>query len=131
MNEAMIYTEWIQPWFAPPAWVFGPVWTVLYTIIAISFGYVFYQIVKKKLPKALAVPFGINLVANILFTPIQFGLQNFLLASIDILVVLITILWAMKAVWPHARWVAYAQIPYLIWVSFATVLQFSVTYLNW
>jgi len=46
-------------------------------------------------------------------------------------VVLATIVWSMIAVWPHARWVAVAQVPYLVWVGIATVLQLSITAMNW
>ena len=59
-----------------------------------------------------------------------FGLKNNILAGIDILLVLITLIWAMVAIYPHAKWITYIQIPYLIWVSFATVLQLTITYLN-
>lgn len=124
------YGEWIQPSFAPPSWVFGPVWSVLYVIIAVSFGYVFSKIFQGEIPKVVAIPFVINLLANFSFTPVQFGLQNLPLASIIILIVLFTIPWLMIAIWPYAKWVAYAQIPYLCWVLFATVLQLSITYLN-
>lgn len=129
-NEAAKYTEYIQPWFAPPSWIFGPVWSVLYIIIAISFGYVFYKIFQGEIPKIVAVPFVLNLIANVSFTPVQFGLNNLPLACVVILVVLVTIPWLMYAVWPYAKWVAYAQIPYLLWVLFATVLQLTITYLN-
>lgn len=78
----------------------------------------------------VALPFLLNLVFNFAFTPIQFGLKNNLLASVDILLVLGTLVWAMIAIFPHARWVTYINIPYLLWVSFATVLQLTVTYLN-
>jgi len=64
------------------------------------------------------------------FTPIQFGLKNNYLAALDILLVLITLIWAMLAIFPHERWITYIQIPYLLWVIFATVLQLTVTYLN-
>lgn len=131
MREAVQYAEWIQPSWAPPAWLFGPVWSVLYLIIAISFGYVFLKVFQGEIPKIVAVPFVINLIANASFTPVQFGLQNLPLAAVVILIVLGTILWSMWAVWPYAQWVAYAQIPYLAWVSFATVLQLTITYLNW
>jgi translocator protein len=124
------YATLIKPSWAPPAWLFGPVWTMLYAVIAISFGYVFYQVYRKKIPFAVAVPFALNLVFNSVFTPIQFGLQNNILASVDIFLVLVTILWAMRSVYPHYKWVVYANIPYLAWVSFATVLQFTITYLN-
>jgi tryptophan-rich sensory protein len=130
MTEAIIYTQWIQPGWAPPSWVFGPVWSVLYLIIVVSFGYVFIKVFQGEIPKMVAVPFLINLIANLSFTPVQFGLQNLNLAALVILVVLLTIPWAMWAVWPYAQWIALAQIPYLLWVSFATVLQLSITYLN-
>lgn len=76
------------------------------------------------------LPFLLNLIFNFAFTPLQFRLQNNILAALDILLVLATLVWAMAAIWPHARWITYIQIPYLIWVSFATVLQLTVTYLN-
>ncbi len=125
------YQQLVKPSFAPPASVFGPVWTVLYLIIAISFGYVLYRTVTKKLPFKVALPFILNLVFNALFTPIQFGLQNNILAAIDILLVLATLIWAIVVIYPHIKWVAYAQIPYLVWVLFATILQLTITMLNW
>ena len=77
-----------------------------------------------------ALPFAINLVANLIFTPIQFGMRNLPLAAADILVIRGTILWIMLAVWPHYRWVAAAQVPYFVWVSIATVLQLAITWMN-
>ena len=124
------YSQIIKPLWAPPGWLFGPVWTVLYAIIAVSFGAVFYKAFTKKIPRMAALPFALNLVFNFAFTPIQFGLKNNLLASLDILLVLGTLIWAIAAIYSHARWIAYIQIPYLLWVSFATVLQLTITYLN-
>lgn len=85
---------------------------------------------KKEITLIVALPFAVNLIFNFAFTPLQFGLNNNLLAAIDILLVLSTLIWAMVAIYPHARWIAYIQIPYLLWVSFATVLQLTITYLN-
>mgnify|MGYP002620762252 CR=1 FL=1 len=130
-NQADWYSELIKPAFAPPAWVFGPVWTVLYTIIAVSFTYVFWQAFKGQLPWLVALPFALNLLFNFAFTPLQFGLQSNLLAAIDILLVLATMVWAGYVVYPYAAWVVYVNIPYFLWVSFATVLQLTITYLNW
>jgi tryptophan-rich sensory protein len=106
------------------------IWTILYPIIIASFGFVFVQAFRGKLPWIVALPFAINLVANIIFTPIQFGLRNLPLAAADILVVWSTILWCMIAIWPQYRWVALAQVPYFVWVSLATLLQFSITWAN-
>lgn len=86
---------------------------------------------QKQIPLIVALPFLLNLVFNFAFTPIQFGLRNNLLAAVDIILVLGTLIWGMYAVFPHARWITYINIPYLLWVSFATVLQFTVTYLNY
>ena len=130
-NAYSWYSTLEKPFFAPPAWLFGPAWTVLYILIAISFGYVFYQFLKKKISAKVVLPFALNMIFNIIYTPIQFGLQNNILAAIDILLVLGTIIWLMKAIWPIKKWVAYMNIPYLAWVSFATVLQLTITYLNW
>lgn len=124
------YSQLIKPSWAPPAWIFGPVWTVLYAIIAVSYGMVFYKAFSKQIPWFVALPFALNLLFNLAFTPIQFGLKNNLLAAVDILLVLGTLIWALFAVRSHLRWIVYANIPYLLWVSFATVLQLTITYLN-
>ena len=131
MNNAYNwYSQLIRPTWAPPSWLFGPVWTFLYILIAISFGKVLHMLFKKQIPFAVALPFILNLFFNFIFTTLQFDLRNNPLASIDILLVLGTLIWAMKAIYPHARWITYIQIPYLAWVSFATVLQLTITYLN-
>lgn len=130
ISSAAWYAQLIKPSFAPPATVFGPVWTVLYIIIAISFGYVLVQTLRRRLPIAVLIPFILNLIFNAAYTPLQFGLRNNALASIDILLVLATLVWAMAVIWRRAKWVAIVNIPYLLWVAFATVLQLSITWLN-
>ena len=124
------YSKLIQPSWAPPSWLFAPVWSVLYLIIIVTFGTVFYRAGTHQLPALVVVPFVLNILFNLAFTPIQFGLKNNLLAAVDILLVLGTLVWAMVAVWPHAQWIVYANIPYLLWVMFATCLQLTITYLN-
>jgi tryptophan-rich sensory protein len=130
MNTYTNYAELVKPSWAPPAYLFGPVWTFLYIIIALSFGKVFLMLYNKEVGFMVALPFILNLFFNFIFTPIQFGLKNNLLASLDILLVLGTLIWAMVAIFPHMRLITYAQIPYLLWVSFATILQLTITYLN-
>jgi len=124
------YSQLIKPSWAPPSFLFGPVWSVLYLIIALSFSSVFYKVFNKQIPWVIAIPFILNLVFNFAFTYIQFELKNNLLASVDIILVFVTIIWIMIAIYPYSKWVSYAQIPYLLWVSFATVLQLVITYLN-
>lgn len=131
MDQMMWYAELSKPFWAPPAWLFGPVWSVLYVIIVLSFGFVFYRAWRKRLPRSVVLPFILNLVFNLAFSPIQFGLQNNLLAAIDILLVLGTLAWALVVIYPRARVVALVNIPYLLWVCFATALQLTITVLNW
>ncbi len=124
------YQSLIKPSWSPPPWLFGPVWTALYILIAISFGKVFWMARKKQIRFVVALPFILNLIFNLAFTPLQFGLKNNLLATVDILLVLGTLIWAMAAIYPHARRLAYIQIPYLVWVLFAAVLQLTITFLT-
>ena len=129
-SGAAWYWQLAKPFFAPPAAVFAPVWTLLYIVIAVSFGFVLLQALKRRLPFGVLWPFALNMLFNAAYTPIQFGLKNNLLASVDILLVLGTLVWAMHAIWHRARWVALSIVPYLLWVGFATVLQLSITWLN-
>ena len=100
MNESYSWYQALsKPTWAPPSWLFGPVWTVLYTIIAVTFGTVFYRAFMGKIPWIVALPFALNLVFNAAFTPLQFWLKNNLLASIDILLVLGTLVWALCALY--------------------------------
>lgn len=133
MNTNLWYAQLLKPTWAPPGWLFGPVWSLLYAVIAVTFGTVFYKAFTGKIPAIVALPFVLNLIFNLAFTPIQFGLKNNLLASVDILLVVGTLVWALIAVWyasPDLRWVAYANMPYLAWGLFATCLQLTITVLN-
>ena len=133
MNTYNWYSQLIKPTWAPPSWLFGPVWAVLYVLIAMTYGTVFYKAIAGKISWMVALPFVLNLIFNLAFTPIQFGLKNNLLATLDILLVVGTLIWAFVSVWhasPDLRWVVYANIPYLLWGTFATGLQISITLLN-
>lgn len=129
-NSYEWYSQLTKPSFAPPSWLFGPVWSVLYTIIFATYGYTVYLVIKKELPQYVLIPMILNLVSNLLFTPLQFGLQSNILAAIDITVVLGTLVWFIIVMYPHLKAIALAQIPYFLWVSFATILQLSITWLN-
>ena len=88
------------------------------------------QYLKRRLPLAVLLPFAVNLLANLAYTPIHFGLKNNALASVDIVLVLGSLIWAMVVIRQRARWVPLVNMPYLLWVVFATVLQLSITWLN-
>lgn len=131
----MTWKDWYDS-LAKPSWTpepatIGLIWQILYPVILVTFGFVFVQAIRKKAPWMVALPFAINLSANLIFTPLQFGLRNLPLATVDILIVWGTIIWMMVAVWTHYKWVAVAQAPYFVWDSIATVLQLSITWWNW
>lgn len=130
MSTQEWYENLIKPSFAPPSWLFGPVWTVLYTGIFITYSYIVIRVIKGTLPKTILIPLSLNLISNLIFSPIQFGLQNNLLAALDISIVLITLIWLILSLIPHSKLLVFAQIPYLLWVSFATLLQYLITWLN-
>lgn len=131
----MTWIDWYnsleKPSWTPEPSTIGTIWQILYPIILATFGFVFVQAMRKQVPWIVALPFAINLVANFIFTPIQFGLRSLSLAALDIVIVWATIIWMMVAIWKHYRWVAVAQVPYFIWVSIASVLQLSITFWNW
>ena len=124
------YNSLVNPSWTPAPATIGMIWQILYPIILISFVFVFVQTIRKKLSWLVALPFAINLVTNLIFTPIQFRMRNLPLAAVDIVIVWATIIWCVFAIWPHYRWVSLAQIPYFVWVSLATVLQLSITWSN-
>jgi tryptophan-rich sensory protein len=129
-NTTSWYSHLVKPTWSPPSWLFGPVWSVLYVIIFISFGSVFYKVFNKQLPWIIAIPFILNLIFNLSFTYLQFGLKSNILAAIDIVLVLGTLVWFMLVIFPYMKWVALINIPYLLWVLFATILQLTITYIN-
>ena len=131
MSWRQWYDSLAKPEWTPEPATIGLIWQILYPIILVTFGFVFVQAVRKRIPMGVALPFAINLVANLLFSPIQFSLRNLLLASIDIFIVWGTIVWIVLVIWQHYRWVAVAQLPYFVWVSIATVLQLTITAWNW
>lgn len=127
--------EWYQalekPFFAPPSWAFGLAWGIIYPLIAIALVFLLLCLVREKIPRTLFWLFVANMVANFLFSPIQFILKNNFLAMLDIFVVLITLVIFEIKVWKCSKIVFWLLMPYLLWGAFATVLQVSITILNW
>ena len=119
------YTTLVRPVFAPPNWVFGPVWTILYTLIGISL----YLIWIKNKKGSLKL-FWFHLLLNALWSPIFFGLKNLGLAFVVILVMDVTLVFVIKNFYKINKIAAYILIPYLIWIGFATLLNFSFWQLN-
>lgn len=131
METEMWYQSLVKPIWAPPAIVFGTVWSILYFVIILSFSYVGILFFQKQISFKVFLPFILNLIFNLAFASLQFSTKNNLLSSVDIFLVLATLIWAMIAIWKYEKVLAYIQIPYLLWIIFATALQFNITYLNW
>lgn len=125
------YNSLEKPGWTPSPGTIGVIWRVLYPIILVSFGFVFVQWFRGKVGWRVGLPFLVNLAANLLFTPIQFGLRSLGGACFDIVIVWASIFWMIWVSWGRWRWVAVAQVPYLVWVSIAGVLQFSIAWMNW
>ena len=130
METSNYYKKLKKPIWAPPGRLFGLVWTGLYIIIFVSFGYVVYLYIKNIIPFIVLLPFILNLIFNFAFTPIQFRLKNNMLASVDIILTVGTLLWALYSIYPYASWVSFVNIPYALWGIFATILQLTITLAN-
>lgn len=122
-----------KPFFNPPSWVFGPVWTILYTLMGIAFYLVLLKRDKKKKPKNLKYSINlylVHLVFNTLWSLIFFGAKNPGLAFVVIVVLWGMIACLIKNFYKINKWSAYLLVPYLLWVSFASLLNFSIFILN-
>ncbi|OGH59342.1 MAG: TspO protein [Candidatus Magasanikbacteria bacterium RIFCSPHIGHO2_01_FULL_33_34] len=120
------YTTLVKPSFSPPNWLFGPVWVTLYFLMGISI-YLIWQKVGKTKDFWL---FWTHLFFNAIWTMVFFGLRNPGLALINIVILLCLIVVLIIRFWKIKKTSAYLLMPYLLWVTFATVLNYSLWYLN-
>jgi len=123
------YAELTRPYLTPPNWLFGPAWTILYIMIAISI-IVYYQASGKEHVLLTTGILTVHLIANFSWTPLFFGLQNPLLALLDILILDMTLIVLIYLFWQASTIAAVLLIPYLCWVSFATYLNVGFYWLN-
>ena len=119
-----------KPAFSPPNWIFGPVWTILYILMGISLALVWQKGLKTKKVRDALYLFGIQLALNAIWSPIFFGAKSLLVALIVIVLMWIFILKTILAFGKINRTASYLLYPYIVWVSFATILNFSVWLLN-
>jgi len=120
------YSELAKPIFSPPNWLFGPVWISLYLLMGISL----YLLWTSKRSKKAIELFVAQLIVNALWSFIFFGLQSPLLGFIWILILLLLIIFTMIETYKVNKVSMYILIPYLIWVSFATILNLAIFILN-
>lgn len=123
------YVELSKPDWNPPGWIFGPVWTSLYILMGIAAFLVWKQGSKKPIKKAMWF-YGIQLVLNMLWSILFFGLQNPQMAFFEIIVLLIMIIFTTLQFLKINKRAAILMIPYIAWVSFATLLNFTIWQLN-
>jgi tryptophan-rich sensory protein len=123
------YAALAKPSWNPPNWIFGPVWSALYFGMAVSAWLIWQQrgLVGAAWPLAL---FGAQLVLNVLWSCLFFGLQSPGAALVEVLVLWLAIAATMVVFWFRSTVAGILFVPYLAWVTFASVLNFSIWRLN-
>ncbi len=124
------YATLEKPWFSPPNWIFGPVWIVLYTFMGIALYLVVSKGLERKEVKIATAVFLVHLIVNASWSVLFFGLRSPLYGLIDIFLLLFMIVVTMISFWRISRGAAYLLIPYLLWVLFASALNFAIWQLN-
>jgi len=123
VDAPSFYAQLSKPSWAPPAWLFGPVWTVLYGLMGIAAWLVW----RSPGPKRAALTlFGAQLVANALWSWLFFAWHRGALAAVEILLLLALIVAMIMAFWHVSRAAALLMVPYLLWVGFASLLTWAV-----
>ncbi len=124
------YASLDKPPFNPPNWVFGPVWTTLYTLMGIAAFLVWRKGIRDRQVKIALAIFVVQLVLNVLWSVVFFGLHALLGGFIIILVLWVAILLSIITFFRLSKAAGALLIPYILWVSFATLLNFSLWRLN-
>jgi tryptophan-rich sensory protein len=119
-----------KPAESPPSWVFAPVWTTLYVLMGAAFYLVWERGYSEKKVKWAMHIFGIQLGLNVLWSVLFFGLQSPHYAFIEILVLGLMIIANIIAFYDIDKRAGILLVPYMLWVSFATVLNYSIWQLN-
>lgn len=120
-----------KPSFNPPNWIFAPVWTTLYILMGIAAGLIWNEMnSKEKEVKQGLKFFVIQLALNALWSYLFFGLQNVFLAAIEVILLVLMIYETYLKFKPIHKNASYLLLPYIAWVSFASVLTWSIWFLN-
>jgi tryptophan-rich sensory protein len=125
------YPTLVKPSFNPPNWIFAPVWTSLYVMMGVAAGFIWNQITTQKAAVTKALQFfTIQLVLNALWSYLFFGLHNLMLATIEVVLLWLMIFETYSQFAKINKTASYLMLPYLAWVSFASVLTASIWWLN-
>ncbi|MEN9405662.1 MAG: hypothetical protein RLY47_621 [Candidatus Parcubacteria bacterium] len=124
------YATLTKPELNPPSWVFGPVWTTLYLLMGVSAFLIWQKGWARRDVKIALSVYVVQLVFNALWSIVFFGLQSPGLALVVIAALLISIIWTMVLFYKISRPAMYLLIPYILWVSFASYLNYAIYALN-
>lgn len=124
-DAAAVYADLDRPGWAPPAWLFGPVWTVLYGTVAVS-GWLVWRHTRGRTKRQALTWWGVQLALNLAWTPLFFGARQCGLALLDILLLVTALLITIRHFYRGHRLAAFLLLPYLAWVCFATVLNAAI-----
>lgn len=119
-----------KPSFNPPNWIFGPVWTLLYILMGVAAGLIWSSTAQPTVKRRALAVYILQLGLNALWSILFFGLKSPQVALAEIVLLWIAIVWCMRLFEPIHRTAAYLLIPYLLWVSFASVLNLAIVWLN-
>ena len=120
------YSEIILPTFNPPSWVFSPVWTALYILMSVAIWIVWSKTSNKKILQLYFVHLFFNAIWSVIF----FGFHQIFIALIDLGIILVFIIWLMKIYYQINKISFLLMIPYLLWSTYALVLNTTIFYLN-
>ena len=120
------YSEIILPTFNPPSWVFGPVWTVLYILMSVAIWIVW----RKTSDREILQLYFVHLFFNAIWSIIFFGFHQIFIALIDLGIILVFIIWLMKIYYQINKISFLLMMPYLLWSTYALVLNTTIFYLN-
>ena len=118
-----------KPAWNPPNWIFGPVWTTLYIMMAITAWLVWIE-KDRPLVRSAMVAYGLQLFLNVCWSGMFFALENPLLGVIDIVLLWIALAWTLERFWKVKQVATFLMVPYFLWVTFAMVLNFTIWRLN-
>jgi tryptophan-rich sensory protein len=124
------YAALNKPSFNPPSWLFAPVWGILYILMGVSLYLIWKRGTKTKKVRDAIYVFGVQLFLNAIWSPIFFGAKSIFFALIVIILMWVYIIRTIGAFIRVDRTAGYLLYPYLVWVSFATILNFSIWILN-
>jgi benzodiazapine receptor len=128
-NISSWYMSLEKPFFNPPNWLFGPVWTILYVFMGISL-YLFWTSTSKGDKTKAFIAFGVQITLNTLWSVFFFGLHSPVGGLIIILGLLVALAMTIRYFWKFSKVGSYLLVPYLLWTTFATVLNISIVVLN-